>query len=61
MHNLISFVILHGRRYTFDKLSLETPELRIFCSAEGGTNLLSAITFRFRFRSLDLRFRGITD
>ena len=53
MHNLISFVILHGRRYTFDKLSLETPELRIFCSAEGGTNLLSAIT---RSRSAEVKF-----
>ena len=41
MHSLISFVILYGRRYTFHKLSLETPELRFFCSDEGGTNLLS--------------------
>ena len=53
MHNLISFVILPGRRYTFDKLSLETPELRIFFSDEGGANLLSAIT---RSRSAVVKF-----
>ena len=53
MHSLISFVILYGRRYTFHKLSLETPELRFFCSDEGGTNLLSAIT---RSRSAVVKF-----
>ena len=40
MRNLISF---DGRRYIFDRFSLETPELRSFCSDEGDTNLLSAI------------------
>ena len=50
---MISFVILHGRRYTFDKLSLETPELRIFCLAEGDTSLISAIT---RNRSAVVKF-----
>ena len=31
-----------------EDILLETPELRIFCSAEGGTNLLSAITLELR-------------
>ena len=43
MRNLIFLVIIHGRRYIFDRFSLETTELIFFFSDEGGTNLLSAI------------------